>query len=262
MLTKSPLASLKKQLFICDNLAQFINHIELLMPLFDSIPNVVFFVKNRQAQYEVVNQTLLIRSGLTLKSDILGSTSLQIFNSHQGEEYTLQDFKVLEGKVIEDKLELHNYLSGQLGWCITHKIPIYDKKQKIIGMAGVSIDLDQDNSHKLKQHKKLALAVSYIEKHIDQKLTVTMLAAHVGISISRLERLFKSVLNMSPLQMIQKMRLEHAFNLLKETDFPIVEIAVMCGYTDHSAFSRQFKQLTGISPLLFRQENFAKISNK
>lgn len=243
---------------VCNNPAQLISHIELLMPLLDNIPNVVFFIKNRQAQYIAVNQTLLIRSGRSSKNELIGLTSAQVFDHRQGEEYTQQDFKVLEGKSIADKLELHNYLSGQLGWCITHKIPICNSRREIIAMAGVSIDIDQDNSHKLRQHKKLAAAADYIEAHIDQKLTVALLAAHTGLSISRLERLFKSVLNMSPLQMIQKMRLERALSLLKESDYPVVEIAVMCGYTDHSAFSRQFKQLTGLPPSAFRKQPSAK----
>ncbi|MCF7521227.1 AraC family transcriptional regulator [Neisseria sp. ZJ106] len=237
----------------CSDPAQFIRHIEILMPLFDSMNHVVFFIKNPQAQYILVNQTLLERSGFSSKQDLIGLTPGEIFSGQQGLEYTLQDLKVLAGKVIENKLELHNYRSGQLGWCMTHKIPIYDSAGNIAAMAGVSIDLAPDDSHQLRRHKKLAAAVDCIREHLDQKLSVALIAQHTGISVSRLERLFKSVLQITPLQMIQKMRLEAALNLLKDTQHPIVEIAVMCGYADHSAFSRQFKQLTGVSPLTFRK---------
>ena len=45
---------------------------------------------------------------------------------------------------------------------------------------------------------------------------------------------------------------EHAHRLL-HTDMPITEVALQCGYTDHSAFTRQFKALTGFTPRQYRQ---------
>ncbi|MGA9096636.1 MAG: helix-turn-helix domain-containing protein, partial [Pseudomonas alloputida] len=44
----------------------------------------------------------------------------------------------------------------------------------------------------------------------------------------------------------------HAHRLL-HSELPITEVAMRCGYTDHSAFSRQFKQLTGFTPRQYRQ---------
>jgi AraC-like DNA-binding protein len=46
--------------------------------------------------------------------------------------------------------------------------------------------------------------------------------------------------------MIHKARLEHAHRLL-HGDMAITDVALHCGYTDHSAFSRQFKALTGFT---------------
>jgi AraC-like DNA-binding protein len=46
--------------------------------------------------------------------------------------------------------------------------------------------------------------------------------------------------------------LEEGSRLLLHTDLPITEIALRCGYTDHSAFSRQFRALTSLSPSQFR----------
>lgn len=57
---------------------------------------------------------------------------------------------------------------------------------------------------------------------------------------------------MTPMQYIQKVRLENAITLLKQ-DLSITEISLLCGYSDHSAFSRQFKQLTGLSPSQFKE---------
>jgi AraC-like DNA-binding protein len=51
--------------------------------------------------------------------------------------------------------------------------------------------------------------------------------------------------------MIHKARLDTATQLLGGT-LPITEIALRCGYADHSAFSRQFRALTGLSPSTYR----------
>ncbi|MNR53209.1 Melibiose operon regulatory protein [compost metagenome] len=70
--------------------------------------------------------------------------------------------------------------------------------------------------------------------------------------MAQLERHCKRVFQLTPRQMIHKARLEEASRLLLETEQPITEIALRCGYTDHSAFSRQFRALTGLSPSQYR----------
>lgn len=240
-----------------DDLPQLIAHMNILAPLLDSMHNVVFFIKNQQAEYVWVNQTLLSRLALHDKNQLIGLKAEKVFANNQGSEYTAQDLSVLSGSHIKNKLELHNYLSGKQGWCITQKIPLYNQQGQVIAMAGVSIDIDKDNSESLRRHKRLAMAVAYIKAHLEQKITVAELARHANCSVSQLERLFKDVLHISPMQMVQKMRLEWALDLLQNTQEPIVNIAIKCGYTDHSAFTRQFKQFTGSSPSAYRNKKAA-----
>ncbi|WP_019671838.1 AraC family transcriptional regulator [Psychrobacter lutiphocae] len=243
--------SIKK--YFPKNEEDFVNNIFLILPLLDMLSNVVFFVKDAQARYRVVNKTLVKRCGLDSHQQLLGLTTEQVFLQKRGAEYLTQDFKVLKkGVVIKDKLELHRYASGKMGWCITHKIPIYGLGQKIIAMVGVSIDVDNDNERVLRKHNQLAIVESYIKHNIDQRIKVSYLAEIAGLSQSQLERVFQTVLKMTPIQFIQKIRLEHAINLLSQPDLSITNISLSCGYADHSAFSRQFKQLTGLSPTSFR----------
>lgn len=235
------------------SLAQVVEYFSLLMPLFNRVPSLVFFVKDREARYVLANQTLATRCNLESTQELLSKTSTAVFNSSFGQSYTEQDFSVLQdGVLVLDKLELHSYRSGELGWCLTHKLPIYDTNEKVIGMLGISVDIHPEESNQPKTNKRIYNAVRHIRKNYDQNLSVEALAKLANISVSQFDRTFKKLFQMTPTQYIQKVRLENAIALLKQ-NLSITEISILCGYSDHSAFSRQFKQLTGLSPSQFKE---------
>lgn len=252
-----PLVSAIAGNFRPDNLDELRKHLSILVPILDALPNVVFFIKNTRAEYVLVNQTLVKRCGLDQVEEVLGKPSRDVFNTRQGNEYTKQDYEVLKtGNCIADKLELHFYSSGELGWCLTHKMPIYGTAGDIIAMAGVSVDIQSDELNQPGTNERLEKVETYVRMHFDQVIRMETLAEISGLSMSQLERNFKKIFHMTPLQFIQKTRLEHALRLLDQ-DMTITDISASCGYTDHSAFSRQFKQLTGVSPSQFKERRAA-----
>src|SRR5262245_17435817 len=92
--------------------------------LFDSLPDVVFFIKNRAGEYVVVNQTLAERCGLRDKHELIGRRADEVFPAPLGANYLAQDRRVvLSGEAILNQLELHFYPAGGRGWCVTNKLP-------------------------------------------------------------------------------------------------------------------------------------------
>jgi AraC-like DNA-binding protein/PAS domain-containing protein len=223
-----------------------------LLPILDVIPNAAIFIKDLQARYVLANRTLVQRCGLKDLRPLLGKTSAQVFPAQLGPGYTEQDRKVLEqGFVLEDQLELHLYGSREPGWCLTYKRPIYSRDGTIIGLVGISVDL-QSASETHPAFERLAAVDEYIRGNFNRRVTLGELTRIAGISVAQLERYCKRVFHLTPRQMIQKVRLEHAHRLL-HSDLPITEVALQCGYTDHSAFTRQFKASTGFTPREYRQ---------
>lgn len=223
-----------------------------LLPMLDAIPNAAIFIKDAQARYLNANHTLVQRCGLKQLQRLLGKTSAEVFPAQLGPGYTEQDRRVLEqGLVLEHQLELHLYKDREPGWCLTYKWPLYNRKKEIIGLMGVSIDLESaSNTHPA--YRRLVAVDEYIRAHFDRPITMKELTRIAGLSAAQLERHCKKVFHLTPRQMIHKARLEHAHRLL-HSDMLITDVAQQCGYTDHSAFSRQFKALTGFTPRQYRQ---------
>nr|WP_028629185.1 AraC family transcriptional regulator [Pseudomonas resinovorans] len=233
------------------NLPTLLDCMEQIAPLLDAMPDVVFFIKDPQARYVLVNQTLARRCGLKSKEALLGRTAEDVFPTRFGPHYTEQDRRVLEqGEPLSDQLELHLYPGRQPGWCLTHKLALRDAQQQVIGMAGISYDLQApQSSHPA--YQRLAAVDAHIREHYAAPLSLEQLTVIAGLSVAQLERLCKRIFQLTPRQMIHKARLSAATQLLA-SDLPITEIALSCGYTDHSAFSRQFRALTGLSPSQYR----------
>lgn len=240
-----------EQLPLSRDLPTLLASIEQVAPLLDAMPGVVFFIKDPQARYVLVNQTLAQRCGVKSKDALLGRTAEDVFPTRFGPHYTEQDRRVLEGgDPLNDQLELHLYPGRQAGWCLTHKLALRDEHQRVIGMAGISYDLQApQSSHPA--YQKLAAVDAHIREHYAQPISLGELTAIAGLSVAQLERHCKRIFQLTPRQMIHKARLGAASQLLAG-DLPITEIALSCGYTDHSAFSRQFKALTGLSPSQYR----------
>lgn len=234
------------------SIEQLLAGVMQLLPMLDVIPNAAIFIKDLDARYVLANRTLVQRCGLKQLEPLLGKTSAEVFPAQLGPGYTEQDRRVLQqGFVLADQLELHLYGSREPGWCLTHKWPLYNHVDQIIGLAGISVDL-QSASQTHPAYQRLAAVDEHIRTHFNRRVTVGELTRIAGISVAQLERYCKRVFHLTPRQMIQKARLEQAHRLL-HGDLPITEVALQCGYTDHSAFTRQFKASTGFTPRQYRQ---------
>ncbi|MCM1022435.1 MAG: AraC family transcriptional regulator [Prevotella sp.] len=99
----------------------------------------------------------------------------------------------------------------------------------------------------------IAKAVSYIENHFCESISVAELAEMSHYSERHFMRVFRKAYNASPLEYIIDMRINHACALLRGTDISVSETAEKCGFDDVNYFGRIFKKRMGVSPSRYRK---------
>ncbi len=221
--------------------------------LFDRLTDLVFFIKNAQGEYVVVNQEMVLRCGRREKAELIGRKANEVYPAPLGRNYRAQDEALLRtGEPILDRLELQLYHDGTAGWCVTNKLPLVGRNGRVVGLVGISRDL-QAPRVKDAEYSRLARVVQHIQTHLGDPLKIAQLADLGGLSAYQLEHRFRKIFQITVGQFIQKVRMDLAVRRLREGDDSIARIALECGYSDQSAFTRQFRQTVGLSPAQFRR---------
>lgn len=91
-------------------------------------------------------------------------------------------------------------------------------------------------------------AQQYVQAHITEKLTVPQVAEGIGVSASYLTALFHKHLEFSPAEYIRRVKLQQSKQLIREGQMNFTEISESLQYSTVHHFSRQFKQMFGMTP--------------
>jgi AraC-like DNA-binding protein len=221
--------------------------------LFDELHDTVYFIKDLVGRYVVVNKTLVERCGLKRKSEVLGRTSDEVLRPPFGERFSEQDRSVLcSGKSLVGQFELHLYASHDLGWCLTNKHPLLGRDNNIVGLVGFSRDLGNPNES-TKDFQSVSDAVRLAMADLSTRVNATEMAAVAGLSRYQLDRRMRIVFGLNTGQWLLKQRIDLACERLRNSEDKIIDIAFQVGYDDQSAFTRQFRNATGLSPSQFRK---------
>jgi len=221
--------------------------------LFDCLADLVFFIKNARGEYVVVNQQMVERCGRREKSEVLGRKADEVYPPPLGQSYRAQDEALLQtGEPILNQLELHLRHSGGTGWCLTNKLPLRGRQGQVVGLVGISKDLQAPNE-KDADYTRVASAIRHVQTHFDEPLRIPDLAALAGLSPYQFDQRIRRIFQITAGQFIHRVRMDAAVRRLRETKDPIALIALDCGYSDQSAFTRQFRQTVGLSPTEFRR---------
>lgn len=228
---------------------------QIAMALFQALPDVIFWVKDKDGRFVYVNKAFCHDVAVMEASDMVGLKDEDIFPPELAKVFQRGDEEVLESREpMWDKSELVSNRLGQVEWRSTSKIPLCDVDGEWVGTAGISRRMGRvDESLGPTRHHKIAIIVEAIYAHLEKRIGVTELADAASVSVSTLERLFKEHMNTTPRQFILQVKMSAACDRLINSGQQVKEIAASLGYEEHANFTRAFTKVMGMSPRSYQR---------
>ena len=119
------------------------------------------------------------------------------------------------------------------------------------------VDILSSNGHRA-EPRDIWRARKFIEQHLAENISLTKVAAAVGINPTHLSEKFKQVTGIKFVDYIARSRFENARKRLNELHLRVSEIAFGAGFQSLSQFNRVFKKFSGESPTAYREAHFAR----
>ncbi len=220
--------------------------------LFNQLQDVYFFVKDREGRFVAAGAGLLKMLGFSSEAEILGRTDADIHPARVVREIRADDLRVMETRVpMIDRVEALFTRSSAQDWYVTTKLPVEDASGKVIGVMGFVRPYRRE-SNVVPGAARIEEAVAHITANHGGAIGIPTLAKLAHLSVRQLNRLFHEVFGMSAQEFVVRTRVQAASDALLHTDKSLSEVAMAHGFYDQSAFTRQFSQHTGETPLKYR----------
>lgn len=96
-------------------------------------------------------------------------------------------------------------------------------------------------------------AIEYMRRHLDERVTVAVLARQCGLGVTRFASVFRESTGLTPHRYLRRLRLERACELLRSTALTIGEVAEAVGFRGQSHFCTAFAAERGLTPGAYRR---------
>ncbi|MCB1498228.1 MAG: helix-turn-helix domain-containing protein [Bauldia sp.] len=221
--------------------------------MFNSIPDIYFYVKDRESRWIVCNDASVRFLGVKTKSHVYGMTERDFFPKAIADSIRADDREVIfKRKKIIGRTEIVLDECGLLTWASTNKIPLVGKSGQIVGLMGTTRILKRadDLPETFQQFRRV---VDHVQKNISRPINIVELSREAHLSQSQFRKRFRGLFGVSPNEFILRTRLQRAARLLKNTDDALIRIALDCGFCDQSYFTKRFRDFFGATPRRYRQ---------
>ncbi len=232
-----------------------------LLQMFDALPDIYLFVKDRQHRFVKANRSELQLHNCKTDADIFGRTDFDFHPPALAAQYVEEDRRVMSTRrALVDQPWLVQGADGMPRWYFCSKFPLLGRRGAVIGVAGVMRGCDQVGKAPSDYHR-LTRACAFVLANYAQPIAIAELAKCAHLSASQLQREFARLFRMTPGDYVLRVRLLMARRQLASTNETVGRIALGCGFYDQSHFTRAFRGSTGLSPLEYRRRFVQRASD-
>jgi AraC-like DNA-binding protein len=222
--------------------------------LFDFLPRVYLFIKDAESRFVKVNEPMLELKALKSQAEIVGKTDFDFHPPMLAAQYVEEDRRVMSsGQPLVDQVWLVMGADRMPRWYLSSKIPLRGKDGAVAGLAGVLRPYDGAGPSPGDYHR-LTPVMEYALGNFGARITVRQLAKIAHLSVSQLQREFQRLFGMTPMEYLLRVRLLVARRQMEESDEPLGNIALECGFHDQSHFARYFRNRVGMTPGEYRSK--------
>lgn len=221
--------------------------------LFEDLPGVSFFVKDRQSRMICASRAFCAHLGAQSEAELIGKTDYDFFPPYAADHFVRDDQQVIQtGQPMIGRVELWYNEQQILDWFVTNKLPVRSTTGEVIGVMG-AVRSYEGQRRAMQPMSQIDSTVNYIRQHHTERITVDELAERACLSPRQLHRKFREVFGLSVQDFLIKTRIQAASDALLQSDQNIAQIAARFGFCDQSAFTQLFRKHTGMTPLKFRR---------
>lgn len=219
--------------------------------LFDDLPMLVFYIKDRNGAFIRCNRRFEEFHGLP-PGGALGLTDHDLHEPSITERYRAEDLEVMKsGEPTPNRVWMVPGAKGVLRWWVSRKTPFRSTDGLIHGVAGVMYEIS-GAAGMTEPFARIEPALKRIHSDERGNISSAELAAACYYSLSQFNRVFRGIMGMPPRRYILRHRIEMTKDLLARTDLPLSEIAWRCGFHDASDFGKRFREEQCITPRAYR----------
>ncbi len=174
------------------------------------------------------------------------------------------EVELIDGRIISEEQGIYSSGGAASYWnLLLHLVEKYSNREMAIQAAKYfAIEIDRKtqspfimfNGQKKHEDEPIKEAQEFIENNVAAKISVEDLAVKFAIGRRHFVRRFKKATNNTPLEYIQRVKIEAAKKFLESSSKNVTEVMYDVGYNDTKAFRSIFKKITGMSPVDYRNK--------
>jgi transcriptional regulator GlxA family with amidase domain len=174
------------------------------------------------------------------------------------------DVTLVDGRIVTEQSGLYSSGGATSYWSLLlHLVEKYaGREMSIMASKIYALEIDRKsqspfvmfNGQKRHEDEPIKQAQEFIEANLTEKISVEELASKFAIGRRHFERRFKNATNNTPLEYIQRVRIEAAKKQFETSSKNVNEVMYDVGYLDNKTFRTLFKKITGLSPIEYRNK--------